>query len=296
LQKPTVLAKGVINWLLFLALSIIWGSSFILMKEGMRVLSPYQVATIRLLSAGIVLLPFSYKAIRATEKKKLKYVLLSALTGSFFPAYLYCIAETKIDSSLAAILNSLTPLCTILIGMAFFNMTAGAKKLIGVLTGFVGLVLLPFAANKGIGVTGIAFSGLVLLATVLYAVNGNIAARHLAGVKAIHVTSLAFSFLIVPCIIILTVTDFFQIGFAHNPQAVHSLLAAMLLGIGGSAVAYLFFYMLVKRAGAVFTSLVTYGIPFIAILWGVLDGEVITLAETGCLFIILAGVYIVNKK
>ncbi len=262
----------------------------------MHVLSPYQVATIRLLSAGIVMLPFSYKAIRAVERKKFKFILAAALTGSFFPAYLFCIAETKIDSSLTAILNSLTPLCTILIGMAFFNMKAGTKKLAGVLTGFVGLVLLPFAADKGINITGMAFSGLVLLATILYAINGNLAAKRLSGINAIHVTSLAFAFLIIPCVVILVATGFFNIGFSNNPTAMRSLLAAILLGVGGSALAYVFFYMLVKRAGVVFTSLVTYGIPFVAILWGLLDGEVTTMAETGCLLVILAGVYITNRK
>ena len=296
MQKPTAVAKGLVNWMLFLALSLIWGSSFILMKEGMALLSPYQVATIRLLSAGIVMLPFSYKAVKLVERKTYKFVFAAALTGSFFPAYLYCIAETKIDSSLAAILNSLTPLCTILIGMAFFNMKAGTKKLAGVLTGFAGLVVLPFAANKGVNLTGITFSGLVLLATVFYAINGNLAAKHLSGINAIHVTSLAFAFLIIPCLVILAATGFFSIGFSHNPPALRSLLAAILLGVGGSALAYVFFYMLVKRAGVVFTSLVTYGIPFVAILWGLLDGEVITLAETLCLLVILAGVYIANRK
>jgi drug/metabolite transporter (DMT)-like permease len=254
------------------------------------------VATLRLLSAGIILLPFALKAYRAIERDKLKYVLLSALTGSFFPAYLYCIAETKIDSSLAAVLNSLTPLCTILLGIAFFNMQVGPKKLLGVFTGFAGLVLLPFAANKGISVTGLSYSALVLLATVLYAVNGNIAAKHFSGTKALYITSMAFAFLIIPCLLILYSTGFFSIQFGGNRQAVLSTLASVVLGVGGSALAYILFYMLVKRAGAIFTSLVTYGIPFVAIVWGMLDGEVVTLAETGCLLIILAGVYLANKK
>jgi drug/metabolite transporter (DMT)-like permease len=290
------LATRLINWLLFLALSLIWGSSFILMKEGLKALTPYQVATLRLLSAGIILLPFALKAYRAIERDKLKYVLLSALTGSFFPAYLYCIAETKIDSSLAAVLNSLTPLCTILLGIAFFNIKVGRKKLLGVFTGLAGLVLLPFAANKGISVTGLSYSALVLLATVLYAVNGNIAAIHFSGTKALYITSMAFAFLIIPCLLILYATGFFSIHFGGNRQAVFSTLASVVLGVGGSALAYILFYMLVKRAGPIFTSLVTYGIPFVAIVWGMLDGEVVTLAETGCLLIILAGVYLANKK
>ena len=252
-----ILEKGFVKWLLFFALSIIWGSSFILMKAGLKALNPYQVATIRLLSAGVVLAPFAFKAMRVVEKNKLKYIFLAALAGSFFPAYLYCIAETKIDSSLAAILNALTPFFTILMSIVFFNNKPGLKNLLGILIGFAGLVLLPFAANKGIGETGMAFSILVLVATVLYAVNGNIAARHLSGENPLYVTSIAFGFLILPCSVILIASGFFQINFKQNTQALHAVFAALLLGIGGSALAYVFFYMLVKRARAIFASLVT---------------------------------------
>ncbi|HXL56243.1 MAG TPA: DMT family transporter, partial [Chitinophagaceae bacterium] len=144
------MAKSFAGWLLFILLSVIWGSSFILMKAGMQALSAYQVATIRILSAAIILLPFATKAFKNVERNKIAYVILSGLLGSFFPAYLYCLAETRIDSSLAAILNSLTPLFTITIGVSFFKFQASAKKIIGVIIGFMGLVLLPFATNRGI--------------------------------------------------------------------------------------------------------------------------------------------------
>jgi len=115
--------KKLINWGIFILLSIIWGSSFLLMKIGMQAgsvqLSPYQVASLRMVFAGIVLVPFAFKALKQIPKNKLGLVILSGIIGSFIPAYLFCIAETKIDSALAGILNSLTPLFTIIVGMVF---------------------------------------------------------------------------------------------------------------------------------------------------------------------------------
>ena len=137
MQQNIALREKLINWVLFTLLSIIWGSSFILMKLGLETLSPYQVATLRMLSAGIILIPFALEGFRKIQKKEFLYVILSGLLGSFFPAYLFCIAETKIDSSIAGILNALTPLFTISVGVFFFQMNASKQKIIGVLVGFV---------------------------------------------------------------------------------------------------------------------------------------------------------------
>ena len=142
LPKFSGMDKKVIHWLLFGILSLIWGSSFILMKEGLTQLSPYQVASIRMLFAGLVLLPFAFRALKKIPKEKMGLVLISGIIGNFIPAYLFCIAETKIDSALAGILNSLTPLFTILVGLFFFKLPSNNKKMVGVLVGFIGLCLL----------------------------------------------------------------------------------------------------------------------------------------------------------
>jgi drug/metabolite transporter (DMT)-like permease len=149
-----------VNWALFFLLCLIWGSSFILMRKGMEgnLLSPYQVASIRIFSAGFVLLPFAYKALKAVPKEKLWLVILSGLLGSFFPAYLFCVAETKISSSLAGILNALTPLFTIVIGASFFKMTASRRKWLGIIVGFLGLALLTLVSNKGISLKDYSYS------------------------------------------------------------------------------------------------------------------------------------------
>ena len=283
-----------INWGLFTILSLIWGSSFILMKAGMNILTPYDVASIRILSAGLVLIPFARKALLEVPRNKLALVILSGLLGSFFPAYLFCIAETRIDSSLAGILNALTPLFTIIIGISFFQLKAHWRKITGVLIGFIGLYMLV-SPNGDIHFANVSYTMLVLLATVFYGINVNMVGRHMQGIGSINIASLAFVFLIIPSLIILYINGYFSLPLGDKTVLI-STAASAVLGIMGTAVASILFYMLVKRAGTLFASMVTYGIPFIAVMWGVLYGEHVTLWQVGCLGIILGGVYLVNRK
>jgi drug/metabolite transporter (DMT)-like permease len=285
-----------VNWALFFLLCLIWGSSFILMRKGMEgnLLSPYQVASIRIFSAGFVLLPFAYKALKAVPKEKLWLVILSGLLGSFFPAYLFCVAETKISSSLAGILNALTPLFTIVIGASFFKMTASRRKWLGIIVGFLGLALLTFVSNKGISLKDYSYSFYALIATVLYGINVNLIGTHMKAVGSVNIAALAFAFLIIPSSIILVATGYFELPIS-NMAILKATAASSILGIFGTAIASILFYVLLKRAGALFASMVTYGIPFIAIMWGMLDNEVITALQVGCLGIILTGVYLANR-
>jgi drug/metabolite transporter (DMT)-like permease len=282
-----------IDWILFTALCIIWGSSFFLMKVGMRELSAYQVASIRILSAGLVLLPFVKKAWQSIPRAQVGRVMLSGLIGSFFPAYLFCMAETKIDSALAGILNALTPLFTLLVGIFFFQLKARVLQIVGTLIGFVGLSLL-MVLGTGFQWGNIGYSMLVILATLLYGLNVNMVGRYMKGIGALDIASLAFVLLIIPSLTILTYTGYFQMALL-KPSVLQSSAAAGVLGIVGTAIASIIFYMLVKRAGPVFASMVTYGIPFVAVAWGLLRNEQINLQQFFCLLIILVGVYLVNK-
>ncbi len=164
----------------------------------------------------------------------------------------------------------------------------------GVLVGFIGLLLLPFAANEPVKLTDITYASLILTATVCYAVNVNMVHKYLHEIDALNIASVAFSFLIIPCILILAATGYFNLDF-NNPNILEDTGYSILLGLLGSAIASVLFYILVKKAGAVFASLVTYGIPVVAVAWGLIYGEKITVLQLGCLAIILAGVYLVNK-
>ncbi|MFP5042066.1 DMT family transporter [Parasediminibacterium sp. JCM 36343] len=282
------------NWVLFVVLSLIWGSSFLLMKIGMESLAPYEVAALRILSAGVVLIPFCLKAFNEIPSNKIAIVFLSGLIGNFFPAFLFCLAETKLNSSLTGMINSLTPLCTVVIGILFFKMMAGLQKLIGVLIGLAGLFFLV-SPNGQLHFENFNYISLVLLATVMYAVTVNMVSRHMVGIGSINIASAAFVMLIPACLAVLLATGYFYKPLGQM-AFIKSTVASCTLGIAGTAFATVLFYRLVKRAGALFGSMVTYGIPFIAAGWGIFYGETVTLFQIGCLGIILSGVYLVNKK
>lgn len=287
------------DWLLFAGLCLIWGSSFILMKKGMfngagqPTLSAYHVAALRMLSAGIILCPLIFREIKNINIKTIGVILLTALCGSFFPAFLFCIAETKINSALAGTLNSLTPLFVIIAGASLFHNKTTARKIIGVVVGLTGSLLLLFSqGNRALDYNGYAL--FILFATILYGINVNIVQHYLKGISSIKIAVIGFSALIPFSLIVLYFSGYFALPLLQKDYLVSTLYSS-LLGIGGTAIATIIFYVLVKRTSALFSSLVTYGIPFVAIGWGLLAGEEVTIMELFSLAIILSGVYITRR-
>ncbi len=266
-----------------------------LMKEGMKALSPYQVATIRILSAGLIMIPFFVKAYRQIPAGKRGYVLLSGSIGSLIPAYLFCLSEVKIDSSLVGMLNALTPLFTILIGILFFGMMVTRKQMVGILVGFLGMVLLLMPKGS-FSLQDMGYAMLVVLATFLYGINVNIVHKSLKEVTSINIVAFAFPAILIPCILILVSTGFFSQIVHASPQFYWSTLSAFVLGSIGTAFATIYFYKLMKRAGTVFASMVTYGIPFVAVGWGLILGDHISMLEILALIVILCGVALSSRK
>lgn len=284
-----------INWLLFIGLSFIWGSSFILMKGGLEHLSAYQVASIRIISAGIVLLPVTLVSIRQIPKNKIVTIFMSGVLGSLLPAYLFCLAEEGIDSALAGTLNSLTPIFVIIAGALFFNAKTTPNKLWGIIIAFVGSLLLFFSQPDFSQNSNILFILFVVLATMLYGFNVNMVHRHLSHIGSLKIAAVALSLNAIPALLVLFFTGYFQ----QDLMATGTLMStgfSTLLGIFGTAIASVLFYVLLKRAGAVFASMVTYGIPVIAIMWGIIYGEQVGLKQVASMFVILAGVWVANMK
>jgi len=285
----------VVSWGIFILLCIIWGSSFILMKASKNELTWAQIASLRIFSAGIVMLPFAFFHFSRIPLKKIPLVILSAICGNLLPAYLFAGAIAKnIDSGLAGILNSLTPICVVVIGILFFKSKIGSRKIFGVLIGFVGLALLTVAGEKGISFENIQYTLWILLATVLYGFNINIVGNYLKDINPIHLAVVSLAFMIIPAGIVLWQGSFLQIPFDDDATLL-AVINSVMLGIVGTAIATALFYVLVKKAGGLFASLVTYGIPFVAVTWGFIFGENITLLQIGCLGIILSGVYLANR-
>lgn len=293
----------IVNWTIFLSLCIIWGSSFELMKLGMfenhdlskPLLNPYQVASIRMIAAGVIMIPFALKALKSVPKNLLQYLVYSGLLGSFFPAFLFCIAETKVGGGIAGSLNSLTPLFVIIVGVLFFNLSIGTQKILGVLIGLSGSCILVYANVKGEAIPNYLSIGYIIIATFLYGINVNMIIKKLTGVPSTQIAAVAFSSLIIPSLLILLCTGYFSLPLTET-KYIMATSASSVLGILGTAVASILFYMLMKRAGGIFASTVTYGIPFVAIVWGLVHRETITPLHIFGLIIILCGVFLANKN
>lgn len=287
--------QGFFNWLIFILLSLIWGSSFILMKEGLKNLSAFQVASLRILSSGIVLLPTALKYFRQIPKDKIFIIFMSGVLGSLLPAYLFCIAEEGIDSALAGTLNSLTPIFVIITGALFFKSKASGNKILGILISFTGSILLLLSKGHMQESQNLLYVSFVVLATIFYGFNVNMVHRNLKNIGSLQIAAVALTLNAIPALLVLVVTGYFNLPLT-NTGVLLSTGAAAVLGVLGTAVASIIFYMLVKRAGAVFASMVTYGIPVVAIMWGIVYHEEVGWKQVGCLLIILFGVYYANRK
>ena len=284
--------SGFISWSLLFILSLIWGSSFILMKKGLVDFTPGQVAGIRITSAFLILLPVSIKNLSGIRKRHLFYLFASGMLGSLIPAFLFTIAETRIDSSIAGVLNGLTPLFTVIVGALFFRLRFTFRVLIGVLVGFAGMAILISAGGEGNFWEVNSFALLIVLATIFYGFNVNIVNSHLGDLKSSHIT--AFSMMLVgPFTFIYLIADG---GIPHilysSNTALYSLSAAVALGVFGTAVAYILFNKMIKITNPVFSSSVTYLIPVVAVLWGLLDGEHLLRQHYLGIIFILTGVFI----
>jgi drug/metabolite transporter (DMT)-like permease len=297
LKTSTPLApefSGLINWLIFFTICFIWGSSFVLMKlglyaaNGQPLLSYTQVAALRICTAGIVLIPVVIKDFKSVPRKLFGLLTLSGLLGSLAPAFLFCFAETRIDSALAGTLNSLTPLFAVLLAFFLFKQKIAKLQALGILIGFAAITLL-FLVGRHAHHGQTAYGWLVILATLSYAFNITFVNRYLKDVSAMVITAFSLCAVAIPSSVILWLTGFFELPlreFAYQKAT----LAICSLGIFSTAVAWLLFYILVKRTSVLFTSTASYGIPFIAFGWGWIYGETVTLAQFGCLLLILAGV------
>jgi len=282
------------SWALFILLSIVWGSSFILMKLASQQLTGWQIGATRIFAAGLVFFPFALFHFRSIPLRKLHLVVLSGMLGNLFPAFLFAVAVQRLPSALAGILNSLTPLFVILIGFLFFKTAIAKRKLIGVLIGFVGLLILNLSKGP-VNSADLGATALILIATVMYGLNVNLVSHYLKGLDGIKIATVAMAIIAVPAGIIMWQHHVFAL-LKYDEEARAAIGLAALLGVAGSAVATALFYVLIQKAGPLFASLVTYAIPVVAIFWGLFIGEGIVPLQIACLGLILAGVYLANRR
>lgn len=287
-EKHSSLSK----WLYLLALSLIWGSSFILIKKGLTGFGYFEAATIRLMSAGIAFLPLGIGNFKKIPKNLLGYVVLTAALGMFLPAYLFCMAQTKVQSSVAAMLNGLTPVFTFVFSVILFRISYQFNQILGLVLGLACAILL--ALERSASAFSINwYAGLIILSTLFYGFNINLIKQRLS-----HIPALVLSTVTVSIAGLLAFFLAFLPNISHYQLAQTSwwpLLALMTLGVFGTAIAQLIQYNLIRQTSALFASSITYIIPVVAVGWGLLDGESFHAVHALSIAGILAAVVLIRK-
>ncbi|MCX6330754.1 MAG: DMT family transporter [Bacteroidia bacterium] len=276
------------HWLVLAVLSLIWGTSYILMKKGLESFSTCQVASLRVLISFICLLPAAIRHIKKLNKDNILSILIIGFFGSGIPAFLFPLAQTRIDSSVAGMLNSLSPVFTLIIGITLYKRQAIRSQIAGVFLGLLGAIGLLYSGSFTFNYYGL----FVVLATLLYGISSNEVSK-VQGLNGLQITSLAFFVLGPFALILLLFTDF------HAAMATEHWLRNLgfiaILSIFGSSISLVLFYILIKDTSPVFASMTTYFIPIIATLWGLSDNEHLTSSMLISVLLILGGVYLINR-
>lgn len=276
------------KWILLAVLSIIWGSSFILIKKSLEHFNPFQVGSLRVLIAGIILLPVAVSNYRLFPKKHLKWLILAAFTGNFIPMFLFPIAETEVSSSIAGIINSMMPIFVIIVGGLIWKFETTKKQIIGTLISFTGVCILAFGGGESADFKIIPIL-LLLLATLCYALSTTTVKSKLMEVSSTVLSAFVFSFvLFFPSVIALSFTGFFS-EFTFSKDNMLGLLFVSLLSVFGTGLAMMMNYRLLKVSSPLFASTVTLIMPIVAIIWGIIDGEKLTYLQFIGAGIIIAG-------
>lgn len=283
------------KWGTLIILSIIWGSSYILIKKGLTGLTPIQLGSLRMIITTLIIVPFSLSVLKQIPKNKIKWVVFSAFIGTFLPNYLFAFAETEISSAVAGVMVSLTPLFTLIISVLFFNEKFLKKQFFGVLVGFLGILIL---VNNEFLISGLnlLYVSFTILAAFFYAVNANILKYKLPNISAVAIIGMSFLFLCIPAFFILLSTDFPILTFKSDFLILESIFYIIILAVFGTAIAKVLYIKLLAISSPVFSVSATYLIPVVAIFWGILDGEEFKLIQFLGTLVILIGVYLVTKK
>lgn len=286
---PTL--KPIHAWLLLLFLSLIWGSSFILIKKGLEVYTPLQVGALRITISAVCFVPILIARHSKVKWNKWKYYVIVAITGSGLPAFLYPIAQTRIDSAIAGILNALTPLFTLVIGVLLFKKVFKKNYLLGIGIGFVGVMFLSIQDVQLRGLSGALFYLLAIIATVCYAISVNTVDSFLKSVDSVTLSASTFILLGPVGLTYLLSTDTLY-RFTSVDGGQTAFLYVFLLAFFGTFLSTMIFFYVVHRTNAVFSSMVAYLIPIVALFWGYYFGEAIGFVELCGMACILIGIYL----
>lgn len=283
-----------LKWYLLILLALIWGSSFILIKKGLTGLTPLQLGSLRIIFCALFLLMIGFKSLTKIPLYKWKFVALTALFGTFVPVYLFSFAQTQIHSSVSAILNSLTPLYTLIIGITAFSMSFQRRQFVGVVIGLFGCALLIYNGAVNNPNQNYYYTLLVVLASLCYATNVNLIKKYLSDLNPLSINAGNFVIMLLPALIILFFSGFFEA--ANVVEVYQPVMYIVILGIVGTGIANIIFFRLIQISSPIFASSVTYLIPVVAFFWGLLDNEKLSIIQFFGALIILFGVYFSSRK
>lgn len=282
------------KWFLLSIMALTWGSSFILIKKSLLVFTPFQIGAFRVALSGLILASLGIPAMRKMPKKDLLWVILAGFFGNFLPMFLFPIAQTKVSSSLAGIINSLEPIFVLMLGFLIFRIKSKPTQVMGAFIGFLGAATLLYFSEVSTQESQIGFTLLMVFASASYALSALIIKLKLQHVKSIQVSSSVFTFWMIPSLIILFFTDFFNVSFSS--EALEALGYLSFLSIFGTAIGIILFYKLIQDTSAVFASTVSYLLPIVAVFWGVIDGEQFNFYYLLGAILILIGIYLIREK
>lgn len=283
------------KWIILTVLALTWGSSFILIKKSLEVFTPYQIGSIRVALSGLIFLGIGFPAIRKMDRKTLLWMVLAGALGNFVPMYLFPIAQTKVSSSMAGILDSLVPVFVLLIGFVIFKIRSKPVQWAGTILGFIGAGTLMYFSGSSEGGSHPAYAMLVVLATACYAGSALIINQKLAHVPSLKLSASVFTFWMVPSVIILLFTDLSGI-LQNTPEVWKGAGYLGILSVIGTALAILLYFRLIQTVSAVFASMVTYLLPIVAVFWGLLAGENFSIWYALGGILILLGIYMAKDK
>jgi len=284
------------KWLYLVSLSLVWGSSFILIKKGLVGLTALQLGALRTVLAAVFLLIIGFNSVKKIKKEQWKWIGVSAMLGSFFPAFFFAFAELEIDSAIVSILNSTVPILSIIIGFLIFSVQSTKNQVIGVFIGLLGSIFLIGSGATLNTDQNYWYALLPLAATTMYAFNVHVIKRHLQEIPALSITVGCFLILLIPSLLVLYFSDFFQAELLAKEEVQISISYIAILSVVGTGIAKILFNRLVQLSNPVFSTSVTYLIPVVALTWGILDGETFSLWQALSGIVILIGVYFANKK
>jgi drug/metabolite transporter (DMT)-like permease len=295
------MTRNVTKWSLLLGLSFIWGSSYILNKYALTGLSFIQIGVLRLLISTLFLWVIGFRTLKQIPINKWKYIVYIAMLGSFFQAFLYPLAmygsdgTDGIDSAIASVLNSLTPFNTLIIGTVFYHFSYKKRQLGGVFLGLAGTLILILHGVNIKTEQNYFYAIYIILSSLGIAFNVNILKKYLTEIPALAVTTGVFTVLVIPSVLTLLFSGFVN-DFVWDVQSQKAIFYIAILAIFGTGVAHFMYNRLAQLGSPIFTTSVSYIIPVVAIIWGLIDGEKLSLTQILATGLILIGVYLVNNN